>query len=115
MGNLFSNNKYLFEEYKLHQPNFDFYINIIKSFNNNIKLKDDAINKIKDLENQYHTNWSKYDLESFNKIDYNTIIHIISIRKNMSREYTHKCSDIYDELINKLDMKNEIDNTIYKS
>ena len=43
------------------------------------------------------------------------IYDITDIRKNMTHDYVHKCSKIYDNVINKLNMKYEEDTTVYKT
>lgn len=82
MGNLFSNHKYLYEKFVFFQPNFDFYISIIKNIiTSDTKIKDDAINEIKKLKETYYKTWDKYDLNHFNKLDNDTIIDLINLRK----------------------------------
>ena len=119
MGNLFSNNKYLFDKFILYQPNFDFYISLINSLiTENLELKKEkryAINEIQDLKNYFNSNWSKYTWDNFKIIDNKTIEYIIEIRQSMSHEYVHKCSKIYDNIINKLNMTYEEDTTVYKT
>jgi hypothetical protein len=116
MGNLFSNNKYLFDKFILYQPNFDFYINLINSLiTEDLDLKRSAIDEIQDLKNSFNSNWSKYTWDNFKIIDDKTIEYITEIRQNMTREYVHKCSKIYDNVINKLNMIYEEDTTVYKT
>jgi hypothetical protein len=116
MGNLSSNNKYLFDKFVLYQPNFDFYINLINSLiTENIELKKNAINQIEEIKIAFNLNWSKYTWDNFKIIDDNTIEYITDIRKNMTHDYVHKCSKIYDNVINKLNMKYEEDTTVYKT
>ena len=59
--------------------------------------------------------WVSYLLEKYEIIDDNTIEYITDIRKNMTHDYFHKCSKIYDNVINKLNMKYEEDTTVYKT
>jgi len=115
MGNLFSNNKYLFDKFILYQPNFDFYINLINSLiTENIQIKENAISQIEELKKIFNLNWSKYNWENFKIIDDDTIEYITEIRKKMSHLYIQKCSKIYDNVINKLNMSYEDDTTVYK-
>jgi hypothetical protein len=119
MGNLFSNHRDLLEKYIGLHPNFDFYISVINNLNDyqndyQNDEKNNAINDINKLKLLFDTTWNKYDLKYFNNHDHHSLKSLIELKKDMTREATHKCAEIYKNLIDKLNIIIEEDNQIYK-
>ncbi len=123
MGNLFSNNKYLFDEFIKIQPSFETNIGIIKNLiiDNDkyskeyiLNIKNNAINEINNLKNNFDTYWKDYDLKYFQSKDIQTLIQLIKIKKEMCYHVMTKISSICDSVNYQLSLEYEIDNTKYK-
>jgi hypothetical protein len=128
MGILFSHNNYhyLYNEFEKLNLNNNFYILAISNLDTNTNnnklsektiniLKTDAINKIKELNNNFIKYWEKYDVNYFKLNNIEVLINLIKIKKNMIHQNISKFSEIYDNVVKVLMLEHEIDHTIYKT
>ena len=104
---------------------FHMYIDKIKHFkyidqSKHIPLKilnskkNIAIKKIKLLKEEWNNEWLKYDAVYFKNNNIENITELIKIKQKNNNDNVVKCSMIYDEFIESLNIKHEIDTTIYK-
>jgi len=126
MGNFFSyNKKSFFDEFvKIDINNNSVYIYAITKLNNNNpsineiefeKLKNNTIEKINKINENFKNSWIKYDLKFFYSQPVDHLQALIYLKKDMAHQYTHQICKLYNNLINKLILEHEIDNKIYKN
>jgi hypothetical protein len=104
---------------------FHIYIDKIKHFkhidkSNQIPLKilnskkNIAIKKIKLLKEEWNNEWLKYDAIYFKNNSIKIIEELVKRKQKNNNDNMIKCSMIYDEFVESLNIKHEIDTTIYK-
>ena len=128
MGNyssiFYNNHTELLSQFNSIKSPFHTYIDKIKHFkhldhSNHIPLKilnskkNIAIRKIKLLKKEWNNEWLKYD-ESYLNNNHQIIKQLIIKKQKNNYDYVVKCSMIYDEFTESLNIKHEIDTTIYK-
>ena len=106
----------MYNKFNIIEPDFNFYIKVINNLiTNDKKIKEDNINIILNYKKDFNITWEKYDLNTFNKLDNDKIIDLINLRKKMTHEYTYNCSQLYNNILDKLNMITEKDDTVYSS
>ena len=126
MGNyssiFYNNHTELLSQFNSIKTPFHTYIDKIKHLSHSeyipLKIlnskKNIGIRKIKLLKVEWNNEWLKYDEAYFNNTNTEVITQLIIKKQKNNYDYIVKCSMIYDEFIESLNIKHEVDTTIYK-